>query len=127
MQVPIVKHINQALNNIYIPASRNANKQRGARDRGQGKAAEAGGMEDSSGSTISSLLKQRVCDPRYGQPGGFPLITMAPEGTTSNGTCLLTFRTGAFLSGRPLLPILFHYHRHGHNPAWTFRWAEAWG
>ncbi len=45
-------------------------------------------------------------DPRYGAgPGGFPLLAMAPEGTTACGRSLLSFRTGAFVLRRPVLPI----------------------
>lgn len=29
-----------------------------------------------------------------------------PQGTTSNGSCLLPFKTGAFLAGLPVLPVV---------------------
>jgi hypothetical protein len=41
--------------------------------------------------------------------GRFPLFTIAPEGTCKNGNCLLTFSTGAFVGGRPVLPVLLRY------------------
>ena len=44
-------------------------------------------------------------------PSG-PLI-LFPEGTTSNGVHLLTFKTGAFVPLRPVLPILYSFPRSG--------------
>ena len=32
-----------------------------------------------------------------------------PQGTTSNGSCLLPFKTGAFLAGLPVQPIILRY------------------
>ena len=38
---------------------------------------------------------------------------VAPEGTTKHGNVLLRFSTGAFVPGRPVLPVLLKYrHRH---------------
>ena len=39
----------------------------------------------------------------------YPLLTLAPEGTCKHPNCLLTFSTGAFVGGRPVLPVLLHY------------------
>lgn len=36
----------------------------------------------------------------------FPLLMIAPEGTTKNLNVLLRFSTGAFVPGRPVLPVL---------------------
>lgn len=32
-----------------------------------------------------------------------PILAIAPEGTTSNGRCLLTFKRGAFVPGAPVV------------------------
>lgn len=40
--------------------------------------------------------------------GQRPLVVF-PEGTTSNGSSLLEFRKGAFVSGRPVRPVLLKY------------------
>lgn len=32
-----------------------------------------------------------------------------PQGTTTNGRYLLPFKTGAFIAGVPLQPVLMHY------------------
>jgi lysophosphatidylcholine acyltransferase/lyso-PAF acetyltransferase len=92
--IPILSHAVRALQTVYIP-----NKK--------------------SGVGVTSLLLKRTQDPLYGSPSGFPLLVIAPEGTCSNGRCLLTFRTGAFVLQRPILPILFKYKCRYHNPAWT--------
>lgn len=48
----------------------------------------------------------------------YPLVAVAPEGTTKFKHCLLRFSKGAFLPGQPVLPILFKY-RHKHfNCGW---------
>ena len=39
----------------------------------------------------------------------FPILAISPEGTTKSSDCLLTFSTGAFVGGRPVLPVLLHY------------------
>ena len=47
------------------------------------------------------------------------MLVAAPEGTCGDGRCILQFRSGCFLPGVPLLPILFKYNISCHNPAWT--------
>ncbi|KAG2433324.1 hypothetical protein HXX76_008390 [Chlamydomonas incerta] len=74
---------------------------------------------------VTEVLLQRVRHPSYCRPGGYPILVMAPEGTTANGRGLLRFRTGAFVLGRPVLPICIKYKFRGANPAWTMgdaRW-----
>lgn len=44
---------------------------------------------------------------------------MAPEGTCGNGRSLMKFRTGAFVPGAPVLPVLLKYSNDHLNPAWT--------
>ena len=53
------------------------------------------------------------------------MLVMAPEGTCGDGRCVLQFRSGCFLPGVPLLPILFSYGKTYHNPAWGII-HEAW-
>ena len=37
----------------------------------------------------------------------------------------MEFRTGAFVLGKPVLPVCLHYRFKHHSPAWTFT-NEAW-
>ena len=53
------------------------------------------------------------------------MLVMAPEGTCGDGRGILQFRSGCFLPGVPLLPILFVYGKRSHNPAWTIV-NEGW-
>eukprot|EP00882_Tetradesmus_deserticola_P015004 GHRQ01015971.1.p2 GENE.GHRQ01015971.1~~GHRQ01015971.1.p2 ORF type:complete len:108 (-),score=23.16 GHRQ01015971.1:1192-1515(-) len=48
-----------------------------------------------------------------------PMLSVAPEGTLSNGRCLLRFKTGAFVAGAPVVPILLRYKLSPFNPSWT--------
>ena len=50
-------------------------------------------------------MARRAADPR------FPLLAVSPEGTTKAEHCLLRFKSGAFVSGRPVLPLCLDYRR----------------
>lgn len=56
---------------------------------------------------IGSRLQQR----------GFPSTLLFPEGTTSNNCALLRFRTGAFIHGAPVKPVVLQWYvlRAGHH------------
>lgn len=66
---------------------------------------------------MTEVLLRRVNDPRYCEVGGFPIVVMAPEAVCSSGRSLLEFRTGAFVLGRPVLPVLLQYRNTSFNPA----------
>ncbi|GLC36238.1 hypothetical protein PLESTB_001365200 [Pleodorina starrii] len=76
--------------------------------------------------SVTEVLQKRVSEPSYGRPGGFPMVCMAPEGTCGDGRGLLEFRTGAFVLGRPVLPVCLKYAIKEHNPAWTQVYSELW-
>lgn len=59
------------------------------------------------------LLDYRAANP------AMPMLSVAPEGTLSHGRCVLKFKTGAFVAGVPVVPILLRYRLAPHNPAWT--------
>ena len=40
------------------------------------------------------------------------------QGTTTNGRSLLTFKTGAFLAGAPVQPVVIKYYKGRISPAW---------
>lgn len=61
-----------------------------------GDGAHAGGAS----AKIGSRLQQR----------GFPTTLLFPEGTTSNNCALLRFRTGAFIHGAPVKPVLLQWY-----------------
>ncbi|KAF8022851.1 hypothetical protein BT93_F0386 [Corymbia citriodora subsp. variegata] len=47
-----------------------------------------------------------------------PMVMLFPEGTTTNGDFLLPFKTGAFLSNTPVLPVILRYPYERFGPAW---------
>lgn len=60
----------------------------------------------------AALVAARAPDPRY------PLVMIAPEGTTKAASCLLRFSSGSFVSGAPVTPILLRYTARHFHPGW---------
>lgn len=53
-----------------------------------------------------------------------PALHVFPEGTTSNGTAVASFRTSAFLAGLPVQPCVITYPGRRFTPTWeTIPWA----
>ncbi|XP_058069121.1 lysophospholipid acyltransferase LPEAT1-like isoform X2 [Magnolia sinica] len=69
---------------------------------------------DSKG--VSGIVKERVLAARQNKLA--PLMLLFPEGTTTNGDFLLPFKTGAFLSKTPVLPVILRYPYERFSPAW---------
>ncbi len=72
------------------------------------------------GAGVTARIAARVADPRW------PTVILAPEGTCGDGRCVLRFRTGAFVPGAPVLPVLLSYEAAHCNPAWTNHASVAW-
>jgi len=52
-------------------------------------------------------------------------LIVFPEGTTTNGTGLITFRRGAFCAGVPILPVAIRFPHRRFNLSWeTIRFRE---
>lgn len=67
---------------------------------------------------VSDAVRRRMDDVATGRlPGTRPLL-LFPEGTTTNGRYLLPFKTGAFLAGQPLQPVVIRYGEDRVSPAW---------
>ena len=69
-----------------------------------------GSSKRSGGSAVDEIVakvQQQQHEPsEHRQP-----ILIFPEGTTTNGSYLLPFRTGAFVANVPVQPILLHYNQ----------------
>ncbi|XP_072169325.1 lysophosphatidylcholine acyltransferase 2-like [Diadema setosum] len=50
----------------------------------------------------------------------WPQLIIFPEGTTTNGTCLITFKGGAFFPGVPIQPVVIKYTNKINTFAWTW-------
>lgn len=48
----------------------------------------------------------------------YPPVVIFPEGTTTNGNYLMPFRSGAFVPGRPIKPVLIRYPAKRFSLAW---------
>ena len=67
----------------------------------------------------SSLVREPVLDCRQLRARcRYPLLMIAPEGTTKHGNVLLRFSTGAFVPGLPVLPVLLKYRSRHFDPGW---------
>ncbi|CAM6107605.1 unnamed protein product [Calypogeia fissa] len=65
---------------------------------------------------VSGIIKERL-QAAY-QSRTTPIFLLFPEGTTTNGDYLLPFKTGAFLAGTPIQPVLLKYPYLRFSPAW---------
>lgn len=84
----------------------------------------AGSDSDAAGAQprVSDAVRRRMDDVATGRlPGARPLL-LFPEGTTTNGRFLLPFKTGAFLAGQPLQPVVIRYGEVGAGEA-----GRIWG
>eukprot|EP00884_Botryococcus_braunii_P008376 jgi/Botrbrau1/1753/Bobra.0217s0011.1 len=70
--------------------------------------------------TTTNRIHERAADFRY------PLFAIAPEGTTKAADCLLTFSTGAFVGGGPVLPVLFRYKARHFHLGWGRVQSTLW-
>ncbi|XP_067905577.1 lysophosphatidylcholine acyltransferase 2 isoform X1 [Heterodontus francisci] len=56
------------------------------------------------------------------QSGGkWPQLLIFPEGTCTNRTCLITFKSGAFIPGVPVQPVLIRYPNRLDTVTWTWQ------
>lgn len=75
------------------------------------------------GEGLSEIVRQRARKLEEGRSVGetdednAPLL-LFPEGTTTNGTSLISFRSGAFTPMVPVQPIVITYHWRRMSPSW---------
>ena len=73
--------------------------------------------------TVTAQILARIGEKQKGPPqtggGGGPLVIF-PEGTTTNGTCLLPFHTGAFVPQVAVVPIVYAFPSAAHQSS-SFR------
>eukprot|EP00127_Corallochytrium_limacisporum_P003099 Clim_evm28s146 gene=Clim_evmTU28s146 len=58
--------------------------------------------------------------------GKYPPLLVFPEGTCTNGSCLLQFKAGAFLPGLPVQPFLVTYDNKFSDLGWTVGSSLPW-
>ncbi|KAM7514154.1 hypothetical protein LguiA_003737 [Lonicera macranthoides] len=65
---------------------------------------------------VSGVVNERIQEAHQNKFA--PMMLLFPEGTTTNGDFLLPFKTGAFLSKAPVLPVILRYPYQRFSPAW---------
>ncbi|GMI64969.1 LYSOPHOSPHATIDYLETHANOLAMINE ACYLTRANSFERASE1 [Hibiscus trionum] len=65
---------------------------------------------------VAGIVTNRVCNAHQNKLA--PMMMLFPEGTTTNGDFLLPFKTGAFLTGAPVVPVILRYPYQRFSPAW---------
>lgn len=65
---------------------------------------------------VAGVVVERVREAHQNRSA--PIMMLFPEGTTTNGDFLLPFKTGAFLAGAPVLPVILRYPYQRFSPAW---------
>ncbi|MCL7036674.1 hypothetical protein MKW94_004844 [Papaver nudicaule] len=65
---------------------------------------------------VSGVITKRVLEAQKNRTA--PMMMLFPEGTTSNGDFLLPFKSGAFLSKTPVVPVILRYPCQRFSPAW---------
>ncbi|XP_021612847.1 lysophospholipid acyltransferase LPEAT1 isoform X3 [Manihot esculenta] len=65
---------------------------------------------------VAGAVTKRVGEAHQNESA--PIMILFPEGTTTNGDFLLPFKTGAFLAGTPVLPVILRYPYQRFSPAW---------
>ncbi|KAK4276607.1 hypothetical protein QN277_014737 [Acacia crassicarpa] len=65
---------------------------------------------------VSGVVTERIREAHRNKSA--PIMMLFPEGTTTNGDFLLPFKTGGFLAGLPVLPVILRYPHQRFSPAW---------
>ncbi|KAK8683797.1 hypothetical protein V6N13_039844 [Hibiscus sabdariffa] len=65
---------------------------------------------------VAGVVTDRVHEAHQNKSA--PMMMLFPEGTTTNGDYLLPFKTGAFLAGAPVVPVILRYPYQRFSPAW---------
>lgn len=115
--IPLIGTCIRAFQNIYVERAGEEKKKKvnvaSGNDAAGAKNNATTCTSSSSTSGVTAAIQARV-----GGDPNWPNLVLAPEGTCGDGKCLLRFRTGAFVPGEPVLPILLKYENRFFNPAW---------
>jgi lysophosphatidylcholine acyltransferase/lyso-PAF acetyltransferase len=83
-RIPVIAQVSNSIQSVYVK-------------RGDTKEKRA---------EIIKVILQRQLD---AEKGLFPKLLIFPEGATTNGSCLIQFKKGAFLSLRSVQPLFIEY------------------
>ena len=75
--------------------------------------------EAESRQMTTETIKRRSSEP------GWPQMVIFPEGTNTNGKILIKFKSGAFVSGKPVQPVTITFPNSVDTLTWT--WHQNYG
>eukprot|EP01090_Pellita_catalonica_P003321 TRINITY_DN12994_c0_g1_i1.p1 TRINITY_DN12994_c0_g1~~TRINITY_DN12994_c0_g1_i1.p1 ORF type:complete len:303 (-),score=41.44 TRINITY_DN12994_c0_g1_i1:44-952(-) len=93
--IPFISNLANINGTLYIPSKKNAK---------------------SSDDSFVDTMKKRIA---AFKEQNMPPLMVFPEGTTTAGRGLIRFRTGAFVAGEPVQPILVRYPYSYFDPSWS--------
>ena len=64
-----------------------------------------GGTSEARQQTRQILEERQV----QAEKGELPMVTLFPEGCTTNGQCMIKMKKGAFAALKPVRPLVFKY------------------
>jgi lysophosphatidylcholine acyltransferase/lyso-PAF acetyltransferase len=70
--------------------------------------------------TINEIKRRAAKDSEW------PPVLLFPEGTTTNHSCLITFKPGAFIPGLPVQPVAIQYGNRMDTITWTWQGQDAY-
>lgn len=73
--------------------------------------------EGSAKANMVELIANRIH--KITEHKGYRPIVIFPEGTTTNGQCLITYKRGAFAAGATVQPVLLQYNFTHYDPSWV--------
>eukprot|EP01122_Echinamoeba_exundans_P000752 TRINITY_DN10689_c0_g1_i1.p1 TRINITY_DN10689_c0_g1~~TRINITY_DN10689_c0_g1_i1.p1 ORF type:complete len:344 (+),score=35.74 TRINITY_DN10689_c0_g1_i1:37-1068(+) len=103
-KVPFIGYLSQAWNSVYAPSA--LELQRDAPENSEK-------VLDQVKKSTTDLIVERQKSPKP-----YPPLVIFPEGTTTNGQYLIAFKSGAFVAGEPVQPVVLKYPFDFFAPSW---------
>jgi len=117
-RIPFVGRILLALQAMLV------DRERGAKLQSTSSVAPAGSQPQPlqpSSADVNTKIRQRALDDR------FPRILLFPEGTTTNGSAVLSFKSGAFKPAVSVQPVVVQYPHTFFDPSWVSEGPSMYG
>ncbi|XP_069757667.1 lysophosphatidylcholine acyltransferase 2 isoform X2 [Narcine bancroftii] len=80
---------------------------------------------DSRKKTVEEIMKRATSKGKWPQYSFSFKLMIFPEGTCTNRSCLITFKSGAFIPGVPVQPVLIRYPNRQDTVTWTWQGHSA--
>ena len=120
-KLPFMGPITVGLQSIFVNRMKRLNSQ-GSSDDDKIKGTESKSTTLKSKSTTEQILERARTSTSGTSAASWPPLLVCPEGTTTNGHCMIQFSTGAFLAGIPIQPVVVQSKfspKYGYDPSFT--------